>query len=62
MPRPLDVVGLHEAADMLGMQKSHLSRAVRDGSIRPDARLHCGPIWRRSSIVRLREVRHGEPG
>lgn len=51
MPRPLDIVGLAEAATMLGYTRPSVTRSVRNGTLpAPEVRLACGPIWRRSTI------------
>lgn len=58
MPRPLDIVGLAEAAALTGRQKSSIARSVRMGTFpHPDAELECGPVWRRQTI--LQRVRDG---
>lgn len=49
--RPLEIVGLQEVAHLTGVQTSTLSAWARRGHLpTPDARLACGPIWRRSTI------------
>jgi len=49
----LDVLGLAEVADLLGLtrQAAH-QRLVRGRLPEPDARLAAGPVWRRSTIDR----------
>jgi hypothetical protein len=50
--RPLDIVGLHEVTVITGVRPNTLSAWMRRGHIpAPDARLACGPVWRRSTIT-----------
>lgn len=48
---PLELVGLHEAAELLGITKSALSERRRVGRFPdPIVKLACGPIWQRAQI------------
>lgn len=50
-PENLELVGVHEAAELLGISKSALSERRRAGTFAdPVAELACGPIWRRTDI------------
>jgi hypothetical protein len=61
----LDFVGTAEAAELLGVEKSRLSRWRRLGVVLPDGRrvpfprpvleLQATPIWRGRDIRRLRD-------
>lgn len=54
----LDVLGLSEVADLLGVSRKVASVRLSRGHIpQPDARLACGPIWRRSTIDRWMAAR-----
>lgn len=55
--RTVDVVGAAEAAAMLGVTNVTVSRMIRDGRLRPDVTLACGPIFRRKTIERAKEAR-----
>jgi len=62
---PLDVVGTAEAADLLGVEKSRISKWRRLGVVLPDGRrvpfprpvleLQATPLWRGSDIRKLRD-------
>jgi len=42
----LDLVGVKEAAIMLGVSKQRVSFLLREGCLpKPDARLAMGPVW-----------------
>ena len=55
--RPLKVLGTAEVADRLGLTKVSVSRLIRQGRLVPDATLACGPVFRTSTIERVREER-----
>jgi len=49
--RPLEVMGLAEVSVETGVQPTTIHAWMRRGHLpAPDARLACGPIWRRSTI------------
>ena len=53
--RSLDILGVTEAAEVLGISVvtfKNWQRAVTAPLPAPDAVLKCGPIWRRSTIER----------
>lgn len=50
--RPLEVLGLHEISLVTGVRPNTITAWERRGHMPPpDARLACGPIWRRSTIT-----------
>jgi hypothetical protein len=53
----LDVLGLSEAADVLDVHKVTVVRMVNDGRLKPDARLACGPVFRRVTVDRFAKKR-----
>ena len=49
----LELVGVHEAADLLGISKTAVVERRRSGTFpEPIAELRCGPIWRRRDVER----------
>ena len=58
MGRKLEVLGLAETADRLGIHKVSVARMVREGRLRPDAVLVCGPVFRRSTVEKEYERRN----
>jgi predicted DNA-binding transcriptional regulator AlpA len=47
----LELVGLHEAAELLHRSKSAIRDRMRAGTFpAPVAELRCGPVWLRSQI------------
>ena len=48
----LDILGTAEAAELLNVHKVTISRWIREGTLTPDKRLECGPIFRRATIMR----------
>jgi predicted site-specific integrase-resolvase len=57
MGRPLEVYGTAEVAERLGVFKESVSRMIRKGKLQPDARLDCGPVFRKSTIDRYLKER-----
>jgi hypothetical protein len=63
-----DIVGVSEAAELLGVEKGRISRWQTRGVVLPDGRrvlfpkpikeLRATPIWRRSDIEKLRDARN----
>ena len=51
----LDILGTAEAARLLGVHKVTISRWIREGTLTPDVRLECGPIFRRATIMRRKQ-------
>ncbi len=46
-----DIVGLHEAAELLGISKTALAERRRAGTFpEPAVKLRCGPIWRKADV------------
>ncbi len=64
MPQ-LDVLGLAEIADLLGVSKRTASRyTLRDDFPRPAAELAMGPIWHRTDVdewMQSAPIRRGRP-
>lgn len=51
--KQLDIVGMTEIAEMLNVNVGAVKTwNRRDHLPTPDARLSCGPVWRRSTIQR----------
>jgi predicted DNA-binding transcriptional regulator AlpA len=47
----LDILGLSEVAELLGTSRGHVGVMRTRGKLPPpDAMLHCGPIWLRTTI------------
>lgn len=57
MGRPLEVYGTAEAAQRLGVHKVSVSRMIKQGRLTPDATLDCGPVFRKSTIEKIRQER-----
>lgn len=46
------IVGVTEAAEILGIQRGHVQRVIDAGHLAPhDRKLKAGPIWLRSSVM-----------
>lgn len=59
----LELVGVHEAAQLLGISKSALAERRRSRSFpEPLAQLRCGPIWLRSAIDAYNATFRPDPG
>lgn len=59
----LELVGVHEAAAMLGISKSALAERRRSESFpEPLAELRCGPIWLRSEVEAYKGTFRPDPG
>jgi len=47
----LELVGVHEAAELLGLSRSAVVERRRAGTFpEPVAELRCGPIWRKADV------------
>ena len=60
MASPIEVVGMAEAAEIVGITKSNFSahRAKNSGEDEcpaPTAQLVCGPVWAGSDVAKLRK-------
>jgi len=58
MARELQVMGVYEACRTLDVSGVTLWRWIQSGKLVPDASLACGPIFRTSTIGRIRERRN----
>lgn len=59
MPRPLDIMGATEAAQLFAVHTTTIYRwQERRYLPPPDAKLAAGPVWRTSTLLRWAE-RHG---
>jgi prophage regulatory protein len=60
----LDVVGIQEIADMLGVSKQRVSQIIqtRPDFPAPDAEITIGRIWLRSAIDRWMRTYNPRPG
>jgi predicted DNA-binding transcriptional regulator AlpA len=59
----MDIVGLHEAAAMLGWDKRKLSTYIKRGKFpAPVVRLKATPIWERWQIEEYKERREEKNG
>jgi hypothetical protein len=55
-----DLLGLAEAAELLGLSTAATLRRLERAGVEPLARLRCGPIWRRRDIVEYARRRSAE--
>jgi hypothetical protein len=55
-----DLLGLAEAAELLGLSTAATLRRLERAGVEPLARLRCGPIWRRRDIVEYARRRASE--
>lgn len=50
--RALEIMGLHEISEAIGVRPNTILTWVRRGHMPgPDARLACGPVWRTSTVT-----------
>ena len=56
MPRPLQILGVHEVADLLDCHRVTVHKWLTAGKMpAPDQQLAAGPVWRESTIRRWAE-------
>jgi uncharacterized protein YjcR len=55
---PIQVMGIAEIADTLGMRPATVAQWYRRGKLpKPDAVLKMGPVWKEATIERWRKAR-----
>ena len=52
MPRPVDLVGTFETAEILGISRAHVSTLIRSGKLPTIGRLKRAHVLRRSDVLR----------
>ena len=52
-----DLMGAKEAADLLGVPRSSLSRWLENGRLRPYGVISASPVFRRADVERFRDER-----
>lgn len=58
LPAEIQLVGMHEAAELLGVLYNTLAmQRSRGAFIEPLAKLRCGPVWLRDDVLRFKARR-----